>query len=145
MSDERNHWRISFALKQQIKKITYHQTMNANNNINYIDQWYDTIAEQWVRDFVIRGFTYKEIQIEVTDPTGDRKSGAIFDIKNVICTIKVNDKNVYLWVFFNFKKDKLIDIEPLDTQDLDPEEIAQEIYAINERWKKQKVLHYLKQ
>lgn len=119
--------------------------MSSKNNIDYINEWYDIIAEQWVRDFAIRGLVCGEIHVEVTDPTGDLKSGTNFDIKNVICTIKVNNKNVYLWVFFNFEENELVDIEPLDNQDLDPEEIAQEIFMINERWKKHKVLHYLKQ
>ena len=119
--------------------------MSLDENIDFVNQWYNTIAEQWVRDFVIRGFMYEEVNVEVTDPEGDAESGVNIDIKNVICTIKVRDTRVYLWVFFNFKKNEFVDVDSLDNQDLDPIEIAQEIYAINERWKKNKIIQYLKQ
>jgi hypothetical protein len=120
--------------------------MSSKDNIDYEYLWEDEIAEQWIRDFAINNMQSNEVVVEITDPTGDIDPDSDeFEVKNVIFKIQVEGQKVDLWVFYDFLNEELNECESLSNQMLDSELIAKTIFEINERWKKEKVIKYLKQ
>jgi uncharacterized protein YqfB (UPF0267 family) len=111
--------------------------------MDYVNQWYDEIAEQWVVDFVLMDRIFEEVSVEVTDPNGDvDEDSDDFEVKNVIFTIEVNGKSVNLWVFYDMLSEEVADVENLNLQEIDETEVAKSIHDINERWKKIKASKY---
>lgn len=109
--------------------------------MDYEQLWYDEIVEQWVTDFVYREYEFDEIEVTVSDPSGDAEPGdKAFEIKNIIFTIEFDDVPVNIWVFYDLDAEELVECEALGNFSDDPEGLAKQIFEINERWKEEKRL-----
>ena len=108
--------------------------------IDYPSVWYEEISQRWVKDFILDESFFKEVNAYIREPDGDEENSS----SNFIFEIEFQGETVRLYVFYDWSSNQIVEVESLDTHNFDIEQLAKQIYQIDQRWLKQKTWDILK-
>jgi hypothetical protein len=101
-----------------------------------VEIWEDDIAQEWVNDFIYRGFIFDKIDADVrNDPENIEQV-----VDNVVFTIEVDGEKVELFVFYDLKENRLEACENIEDNlaSVSSDRIITEIIALHKIWKSER-------